>query len=344
MQLQRSLGGALAGMCFFLMAGAYGLALDVSDADAACRRADRVLNRTGKGDYDKDRLSNCREKKILGTKPRNYDSDSDGVADGDEVEGGTDPLDPDTDDDGYEDGEEKDFCTDPRDDDTDGDGTSDGEDPDPNDDLEDEIEGSLDEIVCPTDVSEGVIVVLGIEMILTSETYYDHIGSCEDLAAFLAEEGTAHVEVKVVKDGGALVAVKVELEDVDNDGVPEDVDEDDDDDGIPDEVDEDDDDDGIYDDELRGYVELVDCPGDGGNGWLVVGDAEIRLTSETAYEHVEGCGALAELIEFRDVLVEVYVRLDGDQLVAVNVEVEDDDSESEHEEEPGPEGDGSDEL
>jgi hypothetical protein len=322
--------------CALLVVAGLTLIVDVGTADAACRRADRVLARTGRGDRDKDGLSNCREINVLGTKPRDYDTDDDGVADGDEVDNGTDPLDPDTDGDGYGDGDERDSCTNPVDDDTDGDGTGDGDDPDPNDDLQDEVGGAVDEIACPSDVSDGVIVVLGVEIRLTAETEYRHVGSCEDLAAFLAEAGHAHVAVGVFNDGASLVARRVELEDVDNDGVPDGIDDDDDGDGIPDGADDDDDDDGVIDEALRGFVNLVDCPGEAGTGWLVVGDHEIRLTNETAYDEGVNCTGLAESAEVRDLLVEVRVRVDGDQLVAARVHVEDDGSENE----PEPEGEG----
>ena len=63
----------------------------------------------------------------LGTDPQSYDTDGDGVSDGDEVELlGTDPLVSDTDGDGLTDGEECDLGTDPLSEDTDEDGLPDG--------------------------------------------------------------------------------------------------------------------------------------------------------------------------------------------------------------------------
>ncbi len=57
-------------------------------------------------DLDNDRL-NTREELDLGTDPANYDTDGDGLFDGEEVKiYRTDPLNPDTDGDGYLDGEE----------------------------------------------------------------------------------------------------------------------------------------------------------------------------------------------------------------------------------------------
>ncbi|MFA4937020.1 MAG: hypothetical protein WC575_01850 [Patescibacteria group bacterium] len=57
-------------------------------------------------DTDNDRL-NTREEFELGTDPQNFDTDADGLFDGEEVKvWHTDPLNPDTDGDGYLDGEE----------------------------------------------------------------------------------------------------------------------------------------------------------------------------------------------------------------------------------------------
>lgn len=57
-------------------------------------------------DNDSDNLDNAREE-VLGTDPENWDTDGDGLGDGDEVIiWKTDPLEPDTDKDGYEDGSE----------------------------------------------------------------------------------------------------------------------------------------------------------------------------------------------------------------------------------------------
>ncbi len=61
----------------------------------------------------------------LGTDPLEYDTDGDGLADGDEIAAGTDPLDDDTDNDGLSDGEELGLGTNPFDSDTDGDGLTD---------------------------------------------------------------------------------------------------------------------------------------------------------------------------------------------------------------------------
>ena len=83
-------------------------------------------------DTDADGLSDG-EEALLGTNPRNRDSDGDGLPDGLEVELGTGPLDSDSDDDGISDGWEHDHAPfdplDPTDGvaDTDGDGLSDAD-------------------------------------------------------------------------------------------------------------------------------------------------------------------------------------------------------------------------
>ncbi|HOK14020.1 MAG TPA: OmpA family protein [Candidatus Kapabacteria bacterium] len=82
----------------------------------------------GVADYDKDGLSNSRER-ALGTDPRNPDTDGDGISDGDEVLiYYTDPLKPDTDGDGLTDYDEIfTYKTSPIKFDTDGDGLGDGD-------------------------------------------------------------------------------------------------------------------------------------------------------------------------------------------------------------------------
>lgn len=65
-------------------------------------------------DTDKDQLPDQREKE-LGTDPKNWDTDGDGLGDGNEVlNWNTDPTNPDTDGDGYKDGEEVDNGYNPK--------------------------------------------------------------------------------------------------------------------------------------------------------------------------------------------------------------------------------------
>ncbi|MCM1508666.1 MAG: thrombospondin type 3 repeat-containing protein [Ruminococcus flavefaciens] len=81
----------------------------------------------GDEDFDSDGLTNYQEY-VQGTSPWNSDSDSDNLSDGDEVNTyGTNPLEPDTDFDGLSDADEVALGTNPNLFDTDGDGTPDGE-------------------------------------------------------------------------------------------------------------------------------------------------------------------------------------------------------------------------
>jgi len=187
------------------------------------------------GDRDKDGLSNCVERNVLGTKARDWDSDDDGLADGEEVADGTDPADSDSDDDGRDDGEEDDLGTDPNDADSDDDGTTDGADSDPSNELESAIKGAVSAVTCPNG-GPGSITVLGLAIELNDATEYDDVADCATLATKFVANGGAHVEVAVEGDAASgLVAHEVELKDADHDGSPDDVDDDDDDDdGIDD--------------------------------------------------------------------------------------------------------------
>jgi heat shock protein beta len=220
--------------------------------DTMCAKADAKLAATGRGDRDYDGLSNCAEKKVLGTSHRDPDSDDDGIDDGDELENGTDPLDADSDDDSINDGDEVEDGTDPDDPDSDDDGLDDANDPDPTDELDDEIEGDVEDLTCPgiDPNATGTIRILGIDITLRNDTEYDGAESCADLESRIGENFVAHVEVEVEQvDGVGLVAEEVDLEDADDDGSPDDIDDDDDNDGVPDDDDDDDDDDGVDDEE-----------------------------------------------------------------------------------------------
>jgi len=234
--------GAVFLMAVFVLLGA-ALLLRVpkllAEAQEPCAKADARLAATGRGDRDHDGLSNCAERKILGTDPGDFDSDDDGEPDGSEVADGTDPSDGDSDDDGLDDGEENDAGTDPVDADSDDDGTPDGDDADPGDELKSEIAGSLQAITCPTAEAAGSLTVLGFSIALTSDTQFEGGEGCADLAARFAANGGAQVEVEVSGEGcSGLVATEVESEDADNDGSPDETDEDDDNDGISDDDDE----------------------------------------------------------------------------------------------------------
>lgn len=214
-----------------------------ADSTDVCAAANQRLAETGKGDHDHDGLSNCEEKKVLGTSPRDYDSDDDSLADGDEVNHGTSPSDADSDDDGLDDGEEDAIGSDPNDADSDDDGDDDGEDSDPAHELKNEISGPVQSLTCPAGGS-GTLTVLGIAIVLDAGTEYKGVADCDALAALIAAAGGTRVEVEVTGDATtALVAHEVSIEDHDNDGSPDDVDDDDDGDGTPDDEDDDHDDD-----------------------------------------------------------------------------------------------------
>jgi serine/threonine protein kinase len=81
---------------------------------------------TSPWDIDGDGLSNLAEVYVHKTDANLFDSDGDGLADGDEIDFGSNPQRADSDDDGLSDGREMTVGTDPLRADTDGDGLSDG--------------------------------------------------------------------------------------------------------------------------------------------------------------------------------------------------------------------------
>ena len=178
------------------------LAASSADARGRCR-----------GDADCDGLSNKQER-VLGTDPRSADSDHDGVSDGEEGKMGSDPTNADSDNDGVEDGEEVSNHTDPANADSDGDGTTDGEDQDPKGELEPKLVGPIDSV----DVAGKTISMFGCLVIDASSAEIDGDITLNDVVA------GAFVTIKL--DGSqlpALVAKKIEFEDKDHDGIPDDV-------------------------------------------------------------------------------------------------------------------------
>ena len=233
---KRFLVGGGAGV---LMAGALLLAMPVK-AHAICEAADLKLAQTGVGDRDHDGLSNCDERFVLGTDPKNFDSDGDSVSDATEVESGTDPLDADSDQDGVDDGSEQAIGTDPVNPDSDNDGVADGSDADPAHELTSGIEGNATSLVCPDGGSDGSLSILCGDVVVTGATEFDGVADCASAAAAIAANGGAHARVEIVDDAtcGPKVASKIYIDDRDGDGSPDNVDQDDDGNGVSDSADD----------------------------------------------------------------------------------------------------------
>ncbi len=168
----------------------------------SCASAEALFQDTGAGDLDGDGLSDCRERRQLGTLMNDADSDDDTVSDGEEVAEHCDPLDVDSDDDGLEDGEDETPGI-----------------------PEQEVEAFLDALTCPTLGVPGSITALGVTVTLNDMTEFEDV-TCDAVAALLAA-GTppVFVEIDVLEDAtGALTAAEVEVEHDDDEDSDEDVD------------------------------------------------------------------------------------------------------------------------
>ena len=156
----------------------------------SCASAEATLLATGQGDSDGDGLSDCRERKQLGTDPNDPDSDHDGVSDGDEV---------------------AEHC-DPHDADSDHDGDDDGDDDSPGI-PEQEMKAFLDALTCPQVGVPGSISALGTTAILNDTTEFEDT-TCDALLMQLQTPGAVvKVEIKIIEDSlGALTATEVEAE------------------------------------------------------------------------------------------------------------------------------------
>jgi len=236
MSIQRTLAQTCVAACLIWIPA------HANAASHDCSRADTTLATTGRGDSDHDGISNCTEKWALGTNPRDWDSDDDGVADGQEVADGTDPVDVDTDNDGLDDGAEHADGTSATNPDSDDDGIADGQDADPSHDLAERVEGKILAITCPSGGSDGSLSIHGIVITLKDATEFKHSRTCD-----AATMNGAHAKVGLDAADAGLVAETVRLDDSDKDGSPDDIDSDDDGDGSPDDVDSDDDGDGVPD-------------------------------------------------------------------------------------------------
>ena len=165
-------------------------AADAKSKGKSCAAAEAVLATTGVGDRDGDGLSDCRERRQLGTLMTSADTDGDSVPDGAEIAQHSDPLDVDSDDDGAEDG----------DDDSPGI-------------PEQKVEGFLDALTCPQVGVLGSITVLGLAVPLSDMTTFEDT-TCDAIAAqFAAGTPPVVVEVEVLEDvNHALTAAEVEVE------------------------------------------------------------------------------------------------------------------------------------
>ncbi len=222
--------GAIVALCAVILppGGAEGVAA------ANCVRADQRLAATGRGDRDHDGISNCREKSEFHTNPRDADTDDDGLSDGEERKYHTDALDRDSDDDGVSDGDEVERHTDPLDEDSDHDGESDATDPDPSGELNARLAGPVESVVCPTENADGVLSTLCLDVVLTADTRFRGMDSCEEFARRVTDNGGGYVEIALDPNGCELLADEVVSKDADNDGIPDEIDTDDDNDGVPD--------------------------------------------------------------------------------------------------------------
>jgi len=169
----------------------------------SCASAEVLFLETGAGDRDGDGLSDCRERRQLGTLMADVDSDDDSVSDGEEVSERSDPLDVDSDDDGTEDGIDETPGI-----------------------PEQEIEAFLDALTCPTLPGElGFITALGVTVTVNDMTVFEDM-TCAAVAALLVP-GPVFVEIDVLEDSAGLTATEVEVEHDENDD-DEDLDENDD--------------------------------------------------------------------------------------------------------------------
>ena len=81
------------------MAFSLGASPAAAQSADVCARADQRLAEKGRGDRDFDGMSNCRERQILETSPRDDDSYDDGISDDDDDNDGVDDDEDDDDDD-----------------------------------------------------------------------------------------------------------------------------------------------------------------------------------------------------------------------------------------------------
>ncbi len=180
-------------LALLALAAAAPTAATAKSKGKSCASAETLFQETGAGDLDGDGLSDCRERRQLGTLMNDADSDDDSVSDGEEVVEHCDPLDVDSDDDGIEDGEDETPGI-----------------------PEQEVQAFLDALTCPTLGVPGSITALGVTVTLNDLTEFEEV-TCDAVAAQLAA-GPVFVEIDVLEDAaGALTAAEVEVEHDEND-------------------------------------------------------------------------------------------------------------------------------
>ncbi|MCX6148885.1 MAG: OmpA family protein, partial [Ignavibacteriales bacterium] len=164
-------------------------------------------------DVDNDGLERCDEEK-LGTDPKNPDTDSDGLKDGEEVNTyKTNPLNPDTDGDGLKDGEEvMKYKTDPNKADTDGDGLKDGE---------EVIKYKTDPLKVDTDgdgLKDGEEVMKYKTDPLNPDTDGDGLKDGEEVMKYKTDPLNPDTDGDGLKDGEEVMKYKTDPLNIDTDG------------------------------------------------------------------------------------------------------------------------------
>jgi outer membrane protein OmpA-like peptidoglycan-associated protein len=167
----------------------------------------------GDNDADKDGLLKSEEKR-LGTDPNKYDTDGDGLGDGDEVRKyHTNPLKVDTDGDGLSDGDEvMKYKTDPLKVDTDGDGLSDGD---------EVLKNNTDPLKIDTDgdgLSDGDEVLKYKTDPLKVDTDGDGLSDADEVLKYKTDPLKADTDGDGLTDGDEISVYKTDPLKADTDG------------------------------------------------------------------------------------------------------------------------------
>jgi hypothetical protein len=141
---------------------------------------------------------------------------------------------------------------------------------DDEDEVEAELEGVVEDVLCPAEGEAGMLTVGGVVLVLNDETSFEDGSSCAELAELIQSGGAVEVEVRLgTTPGGDPLALAVEIEDDgDDDGHQGDEGNVNDD----DQGDDGDGDDGIVDDGGDGDVGDDDHQGNNDDGDVRGGD------------------------------------------------------------------------